>query len=209
MSPLTRIGAAALVLAAALTATACTTTGQASDHAATSQVPGASGSSEPSAEPSPGSTMPVPENLPAVAPGLDIALVVSASPGTEIPDAVTAAATEIDATVDVISSEPSNVIDGLVAAAEGADVVLMTGADLLVSVDAVSSQMLDTQFLIIGAQLPEPTGNVTAVVWRGANARTAGAAASADLVDRLPAALRAGLAMIGDGSAGMVYELPE
>jgi hypothetical protein len=74
-------------------------------------------------------------------------------------------------------------IDGVDAALDRA---LATNPDLIVGLGAgvvdlfsfETSQLLERQFLIVGAQLAEPTDNVTAVIWDGATSR--GSAASAD-----------------------------
>lgn len=205
-----RLTGVGLILAAAVALTGCSVDGAAAGGEASSLVPGeaAPQSQEPQPSASPGSVLPVPEQLPPIEAGIEIVLVVAEGTDDAIPDAVEKAAASVDAFVDVVVSEPSGVVTDLAAAAERADVVLVSGADLLVSLDAVSSQILDAQFLVLGAQLPEPTGNVTAVVWPGADARNAGSPASDDRVERVPSALEAGLALIGDGGAGMVYELP-
>ncbi|WP_166997128.1 hypothetical protein [Paramicrobacterium fandaimingii] len=207
-----RLTGVGLLLAAAVTLTGCSVDGAAAGSATSSRAPGAATSQkaepQPSALPSPGSVLPVPEQLPPIEAGIEIAFVIAEGTDDVIPDAVEKAAASVDASVDVVTSGPSDVVTDLVDAAEGSDVVLVCGADLLVSLDAVSSQILDAQFVVLGAQLPEPTGNVTAVVWPGADARHAGSPASDDLVNRVPTALEAGLALSGDGGAGMVYELP-
>jgi hypothetical protein len=76
-----------------------------------------------------------------------------------------------------------------------------------------SAQLLDQQFLIIGAQLAEPTDNVTAVVWDGATSRGAAAGSDGELSDasvtedRGEDAFEAGLASIQDGTTGVVLRL--
>jgi hypothetical protein len=76
-----------------------------------------------------------------------------------------------------------------------------------------SAQRLGQQFLVVGAQLAEPTDNVTAVVWDGATSRGSAAGPDGDLVDasiteqRGEAAFRAGLASIQDETTGVVLYL--
>jgi hypothetical protein len=76
-----------------------------------------------------------------------------------------------------------------------------------------SAQLLDQQFLVVGAQLAEPTGNVTAVVWDGATSRGSAAGSDGELADtsitedRGEDALEAGLASIQDGVTGVVLHL--
>lgn len=76
-----------------------------------------------------------------------------------------------------------------------------------------SAQRLDQQFLVIGAQLAEPTGNVTAVVWDGATSRGSAAGPDGELdavsitEERGEDAFEAGLASIQDGTTGVVLHL--
>jgi hypothetical protein len=58
------------------------------------------------------------------------------------------------------------------------DVVVGLGEGTVDVFSFETAQWLDQQFLIVGAQLAEPTANVTAVIWDGATSR--GSAASAD-----------------------------
>jgi hypothetical protein len=76
-----------------------------------------------------------------------------------------------------------------------------------------SAQSLDQQFLVVGAQLPEPTDNVTAVVWDGSTSRGSAAGPDGELddasitEDRGEDAFEAGLASIQDGMTGAVLHL--
>lgn len=77
-----------------------------------------------------------------------------------------------------------------------------------------SSQVLDQDFLLLGAQLAEPTANVTAVVWEGATSRGSGAPADGELDDAAVTAARAaeatssGLSAVMTGVSGVVLRLP-
>ncbi|RLP74140.1 hypothetical protein D9V32_13950 [Mycetocola tolaasinivorans] len=51
------------------------------------------------------------------------------------------------------------------------DLVITLGEAEIDPIDRVSSTHLDQRFVLIGAQLPEPTDNVTAIIWPGASAR--------------------------------------
>ncbi len=53
----------------------------------------------------------------------------------------------------------------------GPDLIVSAGAELVDPLAVVSGSHLDRRFLIVGAQLPEPTANVTAAVWDGASSR--------------------------------------
>lgn len=93
---------------------------------------------------------------------------------------------------DPALTDPQARVDAAITAE--ADLIVVVGADALDAVDRESAQRLDQRFLILGAQLPEPTENVTAVIWSGADARWSVDAADRDaLVSGLPAALSAGM----------------
>ncbi|WP_407317513.1 BMP family ABC transporter substrate-binding protein [Isoptericola halotolerans] len=171
-------------------------------------------------KPAPGRT--IEATPPASVPGLDghrIAVLV--------PDDSAASATLLSATRAVASANGAEVRE-FSADAAGEDPVgaalaqaLDTRPDLIVglgegAVDVLgfeSAQRLDQQFLVVGAQLPEPTDNVTAVTWVGATSR--GSAAGSDgalddasiTADRGEDALEAGLASIQDGTTGVVLHL--
>lgn len=77
-----------------------------------------------------------------------------------------------------------------------------------------SSQWLDQDFLLLGAQVAEPTSNVAAVIWDGATSRGSGAPADDELDDTAVTASRAaeaasvGLATVMSGESGIVLHLP-
>ncbi len=48
----------------------------------------------------------------------------------------------------------------------GDDLIIGVGAELPLAWDRYTAQELDQQFLMLGVQLPEPTANVTAVIWQ-------------------------------------------
>ena len=78
-----------------------------------------------------------------------------------------------------------------------------------------SSQWLDQDFLLLGAQVAEPTSNVSAVVWEGATSRGSGAPADGDLdhtaitPSRAGEAVSVGVATVMSGESGIVLHLPE
>ena len=72
----------------------------------------------------------------------------------------------------VTVTEPDRAIDGIVEAMElGPDLIVSTGAGLVDPLAVVTASHLERQFLVVGAQLPEPTLNVTAAIWQGASSR--------------------------------------
>lgn len=112
-------------------------------------------------------------------------------------------------------TEPDRAIDGIVEAMElGPDLIVSAGAGLVDPLAVVTASHLERQFLIVGAQLPEPTGNVTAAVWPGASSRgsevaNSSTASDPDAVtpDRADAAVRAGVASVVSGITGIVVWL--
>lgn len=102
-------------------------------------------------------------------------------------------------------------IAGIVAAMDaGPDLIISAGEVLVDPLAVVSANNLDRQFLVIGAELAEPTGNVTAVDWTGAAYRggDAGRASAFDpasfTAERCAAAIRAGVAAVLTDLTGLV-----
>ena len=68
--------------------------------------------------------------------------------------------------------EPDFFVDGIVEAMDlKPDLVICAGHALVDALALVTASHLDQQFLVVGAQLPEPTVNVTAAIWQGASSR--------------------------------------
>ncbi|MBY0690126.1 hypothetical protein [Microbacterium marinilacus] len=93
------------------------------------------------------------------------------------------------------------------------DVIAGLGEGVVDVLGFESAQLLDQQFLVVGAQLAEPTENVTAVIWDGATSRGSSAGADGDLdassvtPQRGEAAFETGLASVRDGQTGIVLHL--
>lgn len=130
--------------------------------------------------------------------------------------AVTEWATAEDASLKtVVVTEPARAVDGIVEAMElGPDLIVSAGTGLVDPLAVVTASHLDRQFLIIGAQLPEPTVNVTAAIWPGASSRGSEVADSSTTFvsdaftpERADAALRAGVASVLNGLTGIVIRL--
>jgi hypothetical protein len=116
---------------------------------------------------------------------------------------------------DVAAATPDDVETAItVVAAETPDLIVGAGAGTVDVFSLVTAQFLDQQFLVLGAQLPEPTANVTAVVWPGAGFRGTGITPDDATVDgavtpeRASAAVEAGYASIRLGVTGVVVSLP-
>lgn len=99
------------------------------------------------------------------------------------------------------------------AVAKKPDLVLGAGSGVVDVFSLLTAQNLAQQFLVIGAELPEPTGNVTSVVWPGANFRGTGLSAvdGQDDASFTPArtgdAIMAGVASVLHGTTGIVINL--
>lgn len=129
---------------------------------------------------------------------------------------VTAWAEAEDVSLKTVTiDEPAEAVDGVVRAMElGPDLIVATGPALVDPLALVTASHLDRQFLVIGAQLPEPTANVTAAIWPGAASRGSevpDADGSADprayTSGRADAAARAGVASVLHDLTGIVIQL--
>ncbi|WP_431878234.1 hypothetical protein [Amycolatopsis sacchari] len=93
------------------------------------------------------------------------------------------------------------------------DLVVSAGKDLVDALALVTASHLDQQFLVLGAELAEPTANVTAANWAGASYRGEGLGTSTgyDPASFTPqhaaAALRAGVASVLTGLTGIVVRV--
>ncbi|MEQ6897153.1 hypothetical protein [Microbacterium sp. KR10-403] len=104
-----------------------------------------------------------------------------------------------------------DLLAGIVEAIEaGPDLIVSAGETLVDPLETVSANNLDRQFLVIGAELAEPTENVTAVDWTGASYRGDDAArasafdATSFTSERAGAAVRAGVAAVLHDLTGVV-----
>ncbi|MGW3950467.1 hypothetical protein ACWEKM_05785 [Streptomyces sp. NPDC004752] len=93
------------------------------------------------------------------------------------------------------------------------DLVISVGNDLIDPLAVVTASHLDQQFLVIGAELAEPTDNVTAADWTGASFRGEGLGMSSSYdpdtftPERAGRAVRAGVAAVLSGLTGIVVWL--
>lgn len=94
------------------------------------------------------------------------------------------------------------------------DLIISAGDGLVDPLALVTANHLDQQFLVVGAELAEPTANVTAADWSGASFRGEGLGASSTYdpasftPERAAAAVRAGVASVLNGLTGIVVWLP-
>ncbi len=93
------------------------------------------------------------------------------------------------------------------------DLIISAGQDLVDALALVTANHLDRQFLVVGAELAEPTANVTAANWPGASFRGEGLGTSSGYDPasftpaRASAAVRAGVASVLSGLTGVVIRL--
>lgn len=126
--------------------------------------------------------------------------------------AVRAWATDVDVDLEeVVADAPPAYVSRIQEAIDrGSDLVVATGDGLVDPLALVTASNLDQQFLVVGAELAEPTLNVTAADWDGAAYRGEGlgqhtafdpATFTPERADR---ALRAGVAAVLGGLNGTV-----
>ncbi|MEV6624417.1 hypothetical protein AB0M83_16590 [Amycolatopsis sp. NPDC051106] len=93
------------------------------------------------------------------------------------------------------------------------DLIISAGRQLVDPLALVTANHLDRQFLVLGAELAEPTANVTAANWPGASFRGEGLGTSTGYDPasftpaRASAAVRAGVASVLNGLTGIVVRL--
>ncbi|MFJ9346561.1 hypothetical protein [Streptomyces sp. NPDC101237] len=95
----------------------------------------------------------------------------------------------------------------------GADLIVGAGNDLIDPLATVTPSRLSQRFLVVGAELAEPTANVTSVDWSGASFRGEGLGMSSTYdpssftAARCAAAVRAGVAAVLSDLTGIVVWL--
>ena len=174
------------------------------------------GFTDPSAPPSPEATIaPEPGSWDAVHPS-DGFRVVLLSAGDDAPtrtlvDAVTEWAHDEDVALKTVEVDDCDYVGGITAAmALQPDLVVSAGDPLVDPLAVVTANHLDQQFLVVGAEVAEPTHNVTAVDWTGAAFRGEGLGTSSTYdadsftPERSAAAIRAGVAAVLSGMTGIV-----
>lgn len=177
---------------------------------------------DPAAPPAPEATVtPRPGSWSGVRPSKGYRVVLLTS-GEDRPTKALVAAVENwagDEDVDLRTVTAAHPAD-LVAAVSRAldmrpDLIVGAGNDLIDPLAMVTPNHLSQQFLVVGAELAEPTANVTAVDWPGASFRGEGLGASSTYDPasftpaRCAAAIRAGAAAVLTGVTGVVLWLDE
>jgi hypothetical protein len=107
-------------------------------------------------------------------------------------------------------------VNGIVEAIElQPDLIISASPNLIPALDLVTASHLDQHFLVVGAQLTEPTANVTSVIWPGASSHDGLPPATGSTLDpaaftpaRVETAIRAGVAGVLNDVTGIVVSLP-
>ena len=114
----------------------------------------------------------------------------------------------------VVAMDVTDLVPSISSAIEmGPDLVVSAGSDLVDPLALVTASHLDQQFLVVGAEIAEPTHNVTAVDWSGASFRGEGLGTSSTYdpdsftAERCAAAVRAGVAAVLGEVTGIVVWL--
>ncbi|MFE2032817.1 hypothetical protein ACFXBB_06020 [Streptomyces scopuliridis] len=114
----------------------------------------------------------------------------------------------------VVADTPHDFIPSISEAIEmRPDLIVSAGNDLIDPLAMVTPNHLSQPFLVVGAELAEPTDNVTAVDWSGASFRGEGLGASSTYdpdsftTERCAAAIRAGVAAVLNDLTGIVIWL--
>ena len=117
--------------------------------------------------------------------------------------------------LETVATTEAKAVDGIIQAMElRPDLVVCAGHVLVDALALVTASHLDQQFLVVGAQLPEPTVNVTAAIWRGASSRGSEVANTAwsfhpdaFTPQQAGAAIRASVASVLSNLTGIVISL--
>jgi len=118
-------------------------------------------------------------------------------------------------TLETVATTEAKAVDGIINAMElRPDLVVCAGHALVDALALVTASHLDQQFLVVGAQLPEPTVNVTAAIWHGASTRGREVPDTASSFhpdaftpQQAGAAIRAGVASVLSDLTGIVISL--
>ncbi|MEV4880500.1 hypothetical protein [Streptomyces cyaneofuscatus] len=219
-----RLPLAAVLLAAAVLLTGCASGDDWSKPRPSPSAVGALGAEfiGTKASPAPESTVtPRPGSWAGVrpSPGMRVVLLTAGAdrPTKTLVTAVEEWAEDEDVALrTVTTSGPADLLPAVVRAMDlRPDLVISAGNDLIDPLAAVTPSHLAQQFLIVGAELAEPTENVTAVDWTGASFRGEGLGASSTYDPasftgpRCAAAVRAGTAAVLSGHTGIVVWLDE
>ena len=175
---------------------------------------------DPDAPPAPEATItPRPGSWDAVHPskGYRVVLLTAGAdaPARTLAAAVTRWADEEQVSLKTVAAtEPGHYIPRIVTAMKlEPDLIICAGNDLVDALALVTPNHLDQHFLVLGAELAEPTANVTAADWTGASFRGEGLGMPSAYDpatfthERAGRAVRAGVAAVLNGLTGIVIRL--
>ncbi|ETK35521.1 hypothetical protein [Microbispora sp. ATCC PTA-5024] len=175
---------------------------------------------DPAAPPAPEATItPRPRSWDGVRPSPDYRVVLLTAGDDRqtrtLVDAVTGWAEEQQVSLKTIrATKPDRFIPSISSAIQmKPDLIISAGNDLIDPLAMVTPNHLDQQFLVVGAELAEPTANVTSADWAGASFRGEGLGASSTYdaasftPERAGRAVRAGAAAVLSGLTGVVIWL--
>ncbi|MER6464837.1 hypothetical protein ABT278_30875 [Streptomyces sp. NPDC001228] len=178
------------------------------------------GFTDPSAPPTPEATVtPRPGSWDGVHPpeGYRVVLLTSGDdrPTRTLVQAVRSWAEEEHVDLRTVTAEhPAELLPTVTGALGlGADLIVSAGNDLIDPLATVTPSHLSQRFLVVGAELAEPTANVTSVDWSGASFRGEGLGMSSTYdpssftTARCAAAVRAGVAAVLSDLTGIVVWL--
>ncbi|MEV4757031.1 hypothetical protein AB0J86_18230 [Micromonospora sp. NPDC049559] len=177
---------------------------------------------DPSAAPTPeGTVTPRPGSWDGVHPSKNYRVVLLTA-GDDAPTKALVAAVEQWAKAEhvdlrtVAAADAHDLIPSITRAIEmGPDLVVSAGNQLVDPLALVTASHLSQRFLVVGAELAEPTHNVTAVDWSGASYRGEGLGMSSTYdpgsftAERCAAAVRAGVAAVLHDLTGIVIWLDQ
>ena len=174
---------------------------------------------DPTAPPAPEATMtPRPGSWDAVHPskGYRVVLLTAGDdrPTKTVIAAVKTWADEEDVSLKTVTAKAGDPIPGITSAMDlSPDLIISAGNPLVDPLALVTANHLAQQFLVIGAELAEPTHNVTAANWTGASFRGEGLGTSTGYHpasftgERAGRAIRAGVAAVLNNLTGIVIQL--
>jgi hypothetical protein len=178
------------------------------------------GFTDPAHPPRPESTItPRPDSWADVHPSEDYRVVLLTAgddkPTGTLVDAVRTWADDEDVSLKTVTvTDPHHYVDKIDRSIKmEPDLIITAGNDLVDALAMVSANHLDQLFLVVGAELAEPTHNVTAADWTGASFRGEGLGASSTYdpasftPERAMDAVRSGVAAVLSGVTGIVIWL--
>jgi hypothetical protein len=137
------------------------------------------------------------------------------TPTRTLVDAVTQWADQVHASLKTVTAARSDEYVRRISDAINLkpDLIISVGNHLVDPLALVTANHLSQQFLVVGAELAEPTGNVTAADWNGASFRGEGLGLpsaydpASFTPERAGRAVRAGVAAVLHGITGVVIRL--